>query len=143
MAFTVPIVAVPSEATTSSVVCAARICVCTVWHKFANALMPEGLKQTATSAGLWGTAVYIAIIALAVVVSPILGAPLAIAAGAIWGAVAAGICSVIGEFTGGLIAYFIGHTLGRSAVKALILILLPWGIRRYNWFGLRDIVHIE
>lgn len=194
-----------------------------------NLLTPEGLQQVITDAGIWGVLAYIAVIALAVVMSPIPGAPLTIAAGAVWGAVPAGIYSVIGGFTGSLIAYFIGRTLGRSAVKALtgkivyfskdkgewllgglifvtrllpvlsfdlisyasgltglsvpiyasstllgmipstllltylgdaftigarsaialsavfilLLVLLPWGIRRYNWLGLRDIVRIE
>ncbi|WP_121970594.1 TVP38/TMEM64 family protein [Leptolyngbya sp. BC1307] len=195
----------------------------------ANLLTPEGLQQAVTNAGIWGILVYIAVIALAVVMSPIPGAPLTIAAGAVWGAIPAGIYSVIGGFSGSLIAYFIGRSLGRSAVKALtgkiiyfskekgewllgglifvtrllpvlsfdlisygagltglslpiyasstllgmipstllltylgeaftlgawpavtlsllfvaLLVLLPWGIRRYNWFGLRDIVRIE
>lgn len=195
----------------------------------ANLLTPEGLQQAVTDAGIWGVLVYIAVIALAVVMSPIPGAPLTIAAGAVWGAIPAGIYSVIGGFSGSLIAYFIGRSLGRSAVKALtgkiiyfskekgewllgglifvtrllpvlsfdlisygaglaglslpiyasstllgmipstllltylgeaftlgtraaialsllfivLLVLLPWGIRRYNWFGLRDIVRIE
>lgn len=195
----------------------------------ANLLTPEGLQQAVTGAGIWGVIIYIAVIALAVVMSPIPGAPLTIAAGAVWGAIPAGIYSVIGGFSGSLIAYFIGRSLGRSAVKALtgkiiyfskergewvlgglifvtrllpvlsfdlisygagltglslpiyvsstllgmipstllltyvgeaftlgaraaiafsiifvlLLVLLPWGIRRYNWFGLRDIVRIE
>lgn len=194
-----------------------------------NLLTPEGLQKSVTDTGLWGVLVYIAVIALAVVMSPIPGAPLTIAAGAVWGAIPAGIYSVIGGFIGGLIAYFIGRSLGRSAVKALtgkliyfskekgewllgglifvtrllpvlsfdlisygagladlslpiyasstlfgmipstllltylgeaftlgaraaialslifvsLLVLLPWGIRRYNWLGLRDIVRIE
>lgn len=194
-----------------------------------NLLTPQGLQQVITDAGTLGILVYIAVIALAVVISPIPGTPLTIAAGAVWGAVPAGIYSVIGGFSGGLIAYFIGRTLGRSAVKALtgkiiyfskergewllgvlifvtrllpvlsfdlisygagltglslpiyalstllgmipstllltylgeaftvglplaialsvvfiaLLGLLPWGIRRYNWLGLRDIIRIE
>lgn len=193
-----------------------------------NPLTPEGLKQLIDGAGIWGILTYMAIIALAVVISPIPGAPLTVAAGAVWGAIPAAIYSVIGGFVGGLIAYFIGRSLGRSAVKALtgkaiyfskdrgewllggvifvtrllpvlsfdlisygagltnlsvpiyasstllgmipstllltyvgqsftiglplgislsvvfliLLVLLPWGIRRYNWFGLQDIIHI-
>lgn len=194
-----------------------------------NPLTPAGLKQLVDQAGGWGILAYIAIIALAVVISPIPGAPLTVAAGAVWGAIPAAIYSVIGGFLGGLLAYFIGRSLGRTAVKALtgkaiyfskdrgewllgglilitrllpvfsfdlisygagltnlswpiyaastllgmipstllltymgqsltvgwplglalavvfvlLLVLLPWGVRRYNWFHLRDIVHIE
>ena len=193
-----------------------------------NPLTPEGLRQLIDGTGVWGILAYIAIIALAVVISPIPGAPLTVAAGAVWGAIPAAIYSVAGGFLGGLIAYFVGRSLGRSAVKALtgkavyfskdrgewllggvifvtrllpvlsfdlvsygagltnlslpiyasstffgmlpstllltyvgqsftiglplgillsvvfviLLILLPWGIRRYNWFGLQDIIHI-
>ncbi len=195
----------------------------------ANLLTPQGLQQVVSDAGASSVLIYIVVIALAVVVSPIPGTPLTIAAGALWGFVPAAIYSVIGGFSGSLIAYFIGRTLGRSAVKALtgkiiyfskergewllgclifvtrllpvlsfdlisygagltglslpiyalstllgmipstllltylgeaftvglplgialsvvfiaILALLPWGIRRYNWLGLRDIIRIE
>lgn len=194
-----------------------------------NLLSPQGLKQAIANAGFRGILVYIAVIALSVVLSPIPSAPLAVAAGAVWGAIPAGLYSVIGGFLGSLVAYFIGRTLGRSAVQALtgkalyfskargewliggiifitrllpvlsfdlisygagltglslhiytpatllgmipstllltymgeaftiglplgialaiifvvLLALLPWGIRRYNWFNLRDIVLFE
>jgi uncharacterized membrane protein YdjX (TVP38/TMEM64 family) len=194
-----------------------------------NLLTPDGLMQSVRELGTTGILVYISTIALSVVVSPMPSAPLAMAAGAIWGTVPAGIYSVIGGFLGGLVAYFIGRTLGRSAVRALtgksiyfskargevylgwlifvtrllpvlsfdlisygagmtglslsiyaiatlfgmipstffltymgsaftiglplgialtviflgLLVGLPWGIRRYNWFGLQDIVRIE
>ncbi|MBE9135664.1 TVP38/TMEM64 family protein [Nodosilinea sp. LEGE 07088] len=194
-----------------------------------NPLTPEGLKQLIDGTGIWGILAYIAIIALAVVISPIPGAPLTVAAGAAWGALPATLYSVIGGFSGGIIAYFIGRSLGRSTVHALtgkaiyfskergewlvggvifisrllpvlsfdlisygagltdlslpiyasstllgmvpstlfltfigqsftiglplgialsvvfvtLLILLPLGIRRYDWFGLKDIIHIE
>ncbi|KPQ32978.1 MAG: hypothetical protein HLUCCA11_19990 [Phormidesmis priestleyi Ana] len=194
-----------------------------------NLLTPECLQQVVIGTGISGILVYMAVIALAVVISPIPGAPLTVAAGAVWGAIPAAIYSVIGGFSGGLIAYFIGRTLGRSTVKALtgkiiyfskdrgekllgivifttrllpvlsfdlisygagltglslpiyalstllgmipstllltylgesftvgipgaialsiafivLLVLLPWGIRQYNWFGLRNIIRIE
>lgn len=198
-------------------------------HGDANILTPQGLKLTIANTGLLGILVYISVIALAVVLSPIPGAPLTVAAGAVWGPIFAGIYSVIGGFLGSLIAYSIGKTLGRSAVHALtgkvvyfskdrgeiyvgvvifatrllpvmsfdlisyaagmtglslsiyapatllgmtpstllltymgasftvgipmgifftfvfliLLVLLPWGIGRYNWFGLRDVIRIE
>lgn len=195
----------------------------------ANLLTPQGLKQAIESTGVWGILAYMGVIALAVVISPIPGAPLTMAAGAVWGAIPAGIYSVIGGFLGGLVAYYIGLTLGRSVVRALtgkvvyfskdrgekllgviifvtrllpvmsfdltsyaagltglsfhiytfatllgmipstllltylgetftldpplgialagvfvvLLVGLPWGIRRYNWLNLRDIIRIE
>ncbi len=195
----------------------------------ANLLTPQGLKQAIHGTGAWGILAYIGVIALAVVISPIPGAPLTMVAGAVWGAIPAGVYSVIGGFLGGLVAYCIGLTLGRSVVRALtgkvvyfskergekllgvlifvtrllpvmsfdlisyaagltglsfhiyaiatllgmipstllltymgeaftmglplgiamaiifgvLLVVLPWGIRRYNWLDLRDIIRIE
>lgn len=194
-----------------------------------NLLHPEELRETIQGLGSLGIIVYISLIALAVVMSPIPGAPLTVAAGAVWGTFLAGIYSVIGGFLGGLIAYFIGQSLGRTAVYTLtgkviyftkdrgeiylgclifmtrllpvlsfdlisygagitglslpiyatatllgmipstffltymgatfqvgkilgvvllivfviLLVGLPWGIRRYNWFGMRDIIRVE
>lgn len=194
-----------------------------------NLFSPEGFEQVIRRLGIWGALIYIGLIALSVVISPIPSAPLAMIAGALWGTILAGIYSVIGGFLGGLIAYYLGRTLGRSAIKALtgkiivfsqrkgeiylgwlifvsrllpilsfdlisygagmtglslpiyatatllgmipstllltylgdkitvdfpqgivlsiifliILIGLPWGIRRYNWLGLRDTIRIE
>ncbi|MEO0488235.1 MAG: TVP38/TMEM64 family protein, partial [Cyanobacteria bacterium J06659_2] len=54
-----------------------------------NLLTPQGLQQAVSDSGLWGILVYIAVITLAVVISPIPGAPLTVAAGAIWGAIPA------------------------------------------------------
>lgn len=194
-----------------------------------NVFTPEGLAQIARETGVFGILIYIFSIVIAIVISPIPGTPLTIAAGAIWGPVPAAIYATIGSFTGGLIAYFIGRTLGRSTVKALtgkiiyfskhrgeiylglimflarlfpvlpfdfmsygaglaklslpiyasasllgafpcnfflthlgaaftlnrtmlgimaglFLILfvgLPWGIQRYNWLGMRDVIRVE
>jgi uncharacterized membrane protein YdjX (TVP38/TMEM64 family) len=189
----------------------------------------QGLEQAIQSWGWLGVLIYIGILILSVVISPIPSAPLAVTAGMVWGPIWAGIYSVIGGFLGGLLAYFIGHTLGRSAVHALtgkliyfsknrgevylgwvifitrllpvlsfdlisygagitglslpiyatatllgmipstffltflgstftvglpfgiilsalfltFLIGLPYGIHRYNWFNMRDIIHVE
>lgn len=32
---------------------------------------------------------------------------------------------------------------GLALVFVLMLILLPWGVKRYNWLGLRDIIRVE
>lgn len=194
-----------------------------------NIFTPTGFQQIIRRLGSFGPLIYIALIALSVVISPIPGAPLAVIAGALWGPIPAGIYSVIGGFLGSLIAYYIGGTLGRSTIRALtgkaiyfskkrgeayvgwlifltrlfpvlpfdlisygsgvaglslsiymtatllgmipstfllsyagsafitgvpqgialgailtiVLVGLPWGIKRYNWFGMRDIIRIE
>ena len=84
-----------------------------------NAFSREGLEALDRSLGWRGPVIYAALVALAVVVSQIPGVPLALAAGAVWGPLAAGIYSVIGGFVGGMIAYFLGRTLGRSVMRAL------------------------
>ncbi|MCU0532376.1 MAG: TVP38/TMEM64 family protein [Hydrococcus sp. Prado102] len=198
-------------------------------HPDINLFAPEGFKQSIKNFGFLGSLVYIGVLALSVVVSPIPSAPLAVVAGTVWGSLRAGVYSVIGGFLGSLIAYYLGRTLGRSAIKALtgkivyfskqrgeaylswlifltrllpvfsfdlisygagiaglslpkyalatllgmipstflltyvgdawsvgmplgviisaifvvVLIGLPWAIRRYNWLGMRDIIRIE
>lgn len=82
-------------------------------------LHPEELRETIQDLGWQGIIVYISLIALAVVMSPIPGALLTVAAGAVWGTFFAGIYSVIGGFLGGLIAYFIGRILRRTAVYTM------------------------
>ena len=82
-------------------------------------LSPEGFRQGVAGLGWLGPLVYMGILALSVVISPIPGALLAVVAGAMWGAIPAGIYSVTGGFLGSLIAYFVGYHLGRSAIKFL------------------------
>lgn len=202
------------------------------WHvrqSDTNMFTAEGLKNAVKDLGVLGPIVYISVLALAVVVSQIPEVPLALAAGAVWGTVPAGIYSVMGAFLGGMIAYFLGRTLGRSTIKAftgkaiyfskrqgevylgwlifitrllpifsfdlisygagisglslqiyvpatllgmipptflltylgeaftlnieaaiifsiifvIVLVGLPWGIQRYNWFGMKDVIRVE
>lgn len=99
------------------------LCLLTCWWLWArphlNLLTPQGLKPAIESLGFLGPLVYIGILSLSVVISPVPGAPLAIVAGTIWGAFWAGIYSIVGGFLGSLIAYYLGRTLGRSAIQAL------------------------
>lgn len=79
----------------------------------------QGLTDLATRLGVWGPIAYALLLALSVVVSQIPGVPLAIAAGALWGPWWAGLYSVAGGFLGAMIAYYLGRTLGRDALRAL------------------------
>lgn len=194
-----------------------------------NLSTPSSLMQSVNSLGWLGILIYISLLVLAIVISPIPSTPITIAGGAVWGPIPAGIYGIIGVFLGSMIAYFIGRTLGRSAVQALtgkviyfskhrgevylgwlmfishllpifpfdlmsygagisglslpiytsttllgtipgtfflayigavftiglpvgiafgitflvLVIGLPWGVRRYNWFGLKDVVRFE
>ena len=80
---------------------------------------PETLSATIAHAGVWGPLMYMLVIALSVVVSSIPGAPLAVVAGTIWSPLLAGVYTVAGGFSGALVAYAIGRTVGQSAIKAL------------------------
>ena len=79
----------------------------------------DGLQRFVSMLGWWGPLVYILLIALAVVISQIPGVPMTLAAGALWGPLLGTTYSVIGAFLGATIAYFLGRSLGRSAMKAL------------------------
>lgn len=85
----------------------------------ANSLEPSNVIQFINQLGFLGKLAYISILALAIVISPIPGTPITVAAGAIWGPLIAGIYGVVGIFLGSLIAYFLGRTLGRTAVQML------------------------
>ncbi|NET10717.1 MAG: TVP38/TMEM64 family protein [Merismopedia sp. SIO2A8] len=80
---------------------------------------PDHLTPFLEQAGLWGPVIYIAIIILSVVISQIPGAPLAIAAGAIWDPLLAGLYTLLGGFGGALIAYGLGKQMGQTIIKAL------------------------
>lgn len=85
----------------------------------ANLFSKEGFEQIATSLGWWGPVLYIVAIAIAVVISQIPGVPLTLAAGALWGVLPATLYSIIGSFSGAMIAYFLGRSLGRTVMKML------------------------
>jgi uncharacterized membrane protein YdjX (TVP38/TMEM64 family) len=103
-------------------------------HPQLDLFSPEGFKRAVDQAGFLGPLVYMGLLTLSVVISPLPSAPLAMVAGAIWGSVLAGVYSVIGGFLGGLIAYFIGYSWGRSAVKALTGKAIYFSARRGEVF---------
>lgn len=190
---------------------------------------PGALVKSIQSLGGLGVWLYIGFLVVAIVIGPIPSTPVTVAAGAFWDPISAGIYGVIGIYLGSLLAYFIGRTLGRSVVRALLgkviyfsshrgevylgwivfishllpfvpydlvsygagisgmsfpiyasacllgvvpciffltfmgsaltgglfvgiglaitfllmLVILPWGVKRYNWLGLRDIIRVE
>ncbi|PSB20754.1 TVP38/TMEM64 family protein [filamentous cyanobacterium CCP1] len=80
---------------------------------------PQAIVQSIQNLGSFGILAYIAFLVVAIVVGPVPSTPVTVAAGAVWGGFPAGTYGVIGLFLGSLAAYFIGRTLGRSAVQAL------------------------
>jgi uncharacterized membrane protein YdjX (TVP38/TMEM64 family) len=95
-------------------------CLVAGWQFFSmNALDPALMLQSIRDLGVAGKLIYAGILVLAVVVSPIPGTPLTVAAGAVWSPMTAGIYGTLGVFVGSLLAYFLGRTLGRSIIQAL------------------------
>ncbi|NEP76654.1 MAG: TVP38/TMEM64 family protein, partial [Okeania sp. SIO2G5] len=102
-----------------------------------NLLNPSTLERILQQLGFTGPLICIGVLVLSVVISPIPGAPLAVVGGVVWGMPWAGIYSVIVGFLGSLLAYFIGRTLGHSAIQALtgksIYIVNQRGDRYLGW----------
>lgn len=90
------------------------------WPMALRGFSPELMKQWIVDLGGWGPLVYIAFLALSVVLSQIPGAPLAIVAGTIWSPFLAGIYTVAGGFLGAIIAYGLGRKLGAPLLAKFI-----------------------
>jgi uncharacterized membrane protein YdjX (TVP38/TMEM64 family) len=84
-----------------------------------NSLHPAAVLQSIHELGYVGKWLFAGMLVLAVVISPIPGMPLTVAAGAVWDPLTAGVYASIGIFVGSLLAYFLGRTLGRSLVQAV------------------------
>ncbi|MEO1590383.1 MAG: TVP38/TMEM64 family protein [Cyanobacteria bacterium J06632_22] len=84
-----------------------------------NLFTKAGLQAAMEPLGHWGPLVYIGVLALSVVISQIPGLPMAYSAGALWGPWIGGLYTVLGGFIGAMVAYYIGYTLGQSALGRL------------------------
>lgn len=79
-------------------------------------LTREGIAAWVDRAGLWGPALVIGLMAVAIVASPIPSAPIALAAGAAYGHATGTALVVAGAETGALIAFGLARLLGRGIV---------------------------
>ncbi|MEA5535006.1 TVP38/TMEM64 family protein [Crocosphaera sp. XPORK-15E] len=79
----------------------------------------EGLKEILAQAGWFAPFIYMSVLVISVVISQIPAVPLVMAAGMVWNPPLATLYSVAGGFLGGLLAYYLGRTLGRNALKML------------------------
>jgi uncharacterized membrane protein YdjX (TVP38/TMEM64 family) len=96
------------------------VCLVVGWQFLSmNALDPAQVLRSIQDLGVVGKLIYAGILVLAVVVSPIPGTPLTVAAGAVWSPLTAGTYGTLGVFVGSLLAYFLGRSLGRSLIRAL------------------------
>lgn len=78
------------------------------------------LMQWIAQLGVFGPVVIIGVMAMAIVLSPIPSAPVALAAGAAYGHVAGTVYVAIGSELGAIIAFLIGRLMGVDALKAWI-----------------------
>jgi uncharacterized membrane protein YdjX (TVP38/TMEM64 family) len=81
---------------------------------------PGRIKDWLSATGGLAPAVYMAIMAVAVVVSPIPSLPLNIAAGGFFGPLPGTLYSVAGALAGAVVSFFIARLLGRELIERLI-----------------------
>jgi uncharacterized membrane protein YdjX (TVP38/TMEM64 family) len=82
--------------------------------------LPEQIKLFLSKTGAFSPVVYIAIMALAVVISPIPSLPLDIAAGAFFGPILGTLYSVVGASIGAMISFLIARFLGRELIERFL-----------------------
>ena len=80
-------------------------------------LDPAVLERWAASAGALGPMVFVGLMTLAVVASPLPSAPIAMAAGATYGHVWGTLWVILGAETGALVAFALARLLGRDAMR--------------------------
>lgn len=81
---------------------------------------PEKIQHLLADAGILAPVVYIVIMSLAVVVSPIPSIPLDIAAGIFFGPYLGTLYSVIGAVSGSVMSFMIARLLGRQLIERFL-----------------------
>ncbi len=89
------------------------------WLEVEEFLNTEQLVAHLQAAGPLAPVMFILLMALAVVISPIPSLPLDLAAGAAFGVAAGTAYAVIGAEIGAIISFLIGRALGREAIRRL------------------------
>lgn len=83
----------------------------------AGMLDREDLRRVVEDAGAWGPMVVVALMTLAVVMSPIPSAPIALAAGAAYGHIWGSLYVLVGAEVGALIAFGLARVLGHDTLR--------------------------
>lgn len=88
----------------------------------------EALQTQAARLGVWGPFLIVAMMTLAIVASPIPSAPIALAAGAVYGHVLGTFLVVLGAELGALTAFFLARKLGRETLENWLGDRLDYGL---------------
>ncbi len=83
-------------------------------------IRPEGLINVMKRLNAWAPPVYIALMALAIIISPIPSVPLDIAAGIVFGPLLGTIYSVIGATIGAVVSFLLARILGRELIEGFL-----------------------
>jgi uncharacterized membrane protein YdjX (TVP38/TMEM64 family) len=97
----------------------AIICLELLWD-LSSYFNPVQIQEWLASAGIFAPLVYIIIMSLAVVISPIPSLPLDIAAGLFFGPFLGTLYSVIGALSGAVASFLITRLLGRELIERFI-----------------------
>jgi uncharacterized membrane protein YdjX (TVP38/TMEM64 family) len=81
---------------------------------------PEQIREWLSSAGVFAPFLYMGIMALAVIVSPIPSLPLDIAAGAFFGPYFGTLYSVAGALAGAAVSFMIARLIGRELIERFL-----------------------
>lgn len=90
------------------------------WLDLEDILQPNLVADWLREAGAFGPLVFIALMATAVVISPIPSLPLDIAAGATFGPLLGTAYAVVGAEIGAIASFLIGRALGREVLTRLL-----------------------
>jgi len=90
------------------------------------AVLVDDPETAIRAAGAFGPFAVVGLIALATVIAPIPGGPIAVAAGALYGAPVGGALTLAGASLGASVAFGIARGLGRDAVRGSRLAAVVW-----------------
>ena len=90
------------------------------WIDFSRLTAVDYLKTTLGSFGIAAPFIFIIIMAISIVVSPIPSLPLAAASGILWGPWLGTLYSAIGAEIGALTSFIIARNLGKAAVEKML-----------------------